>query len=91
MVPRKSELVESRIITVQISGYSVYRRTDMENAREKRIVLRPKKTTDSQYNQSALKGIVMSSSDTMPVPIVTENQDGEKLRTIRRHPTSYLD
>jgi len=32
----------------------------------------------------------MSRSATIPVPIVTENQEGEKLRTTRRQPMSYL-
>ena len=52
-----------------------------------KIVLRPKKITDSQYSHRALKGILYRRSDTMPVPIVTANQDGEKLRTILRQPT----
>lgn len=56
----------------------------------KRIVFSEKKTTDSQYSQRAWKGIVISSTDTTPVPIVTENHEGEKLRTTRRHPTSYF-
>ena len=55
------------------------------------MVFRPKKKTDSQYNQSAWKGIPTSSNDTTPVPIVTENHEGEKLRTTRRQPTSYFD
>lgn len=32
-----------------------------------------------------------SSSATTPVPIVGTNHDGEKLRTMRRQPTSYFD
>jgi hypothetical protein len=32
----------------------------------------------------------MKSNETMPVPIVTENQEGLKLRTTRRQPTSYF-
>ena len=50
----------------------------------------PKEATESQYSQDASKGIVIRRRDTTPVPIVTENQDGEKLRTTRRQPTSYL-
>ena len=91
IVPRNRELVGSAIMTAQISGYKVYRRVEMTRAKVKRIVFRTKKTTESQYSQSALKGIVMSRRETMPVPIVTENQDGEKLRTTRRQPTSYFD
>lgn len=32
----------------------------------------------------------MKMSETMPVPMVTENHDGEKLRTTRRQPVSFL-
>jgi hypothetical protein len=91
IVPRNKELVGSAIITAQISGYKVYRTTDMPKAKVKRIVFRTKKATESQYSQSALKGMVMSRRETMPVPMVTENHDGEKLRTTRRQPTSYFD
>lgn len=62
----------------------------MVNAEKNKIVFKPKKMIASQSSQSALKGMVTKSKDTMPVPIVTENQDGEKLRTTRRQPTSYL-
>lgn len=48
MVPRKSELIGSRIMTPQISGYSVYRTMDVVRASVKRMVLRTKKTIDSQ-------------------------------------------
>ena len=34
--------------------------------------------------------MVMKRIETMPVPMVTENHDGEKLRTMRRQPRSYL-
>lgn len=50
-------------------------------------VLRQKKMTDSQYSQRASNGIGMKSRDTIPVPIVIANHDGEKLRTILRQPT----
>jgi len=43
--------------------------------------------TDSQYSQSALNGMAMRRRDTIPVPIVTLNHEGEKLRTILRQPT----
>lgn len=32
----------------------------------------------------------MRRSETTPVPMVTENHDGEKFRTTLRHPTSYF-
>jgi hypothetical protein len=69
----------------------VYLRIEIPKARVKRMALRPKKKTESQYSQSDLNGMLMNRSETTPVPMVTENHDGEKLRTIRRHPTSYLD
>lgn len=87
MVPRKSELTLSAIMTVHISGYTTYRKTETEKAHANRIVLSPKKTTASQYSQAALNGIATRSRDTTPVPIVTENHDGEKFLTILRQPT----
>jgi hypothetical protein len=68
MVPRKRELFGSWIITPQISGYSVYLSMEIVKAREKRMTFSTKKTTESQYSHSDLKGIVMRSVDTMPVP-----------------------
>jgi len=60
---------------------------EIAKAHEKRIVLSAKKKTASQNSQSALKGMAIKSKDTIPVPIVTENHDGEKFLTTRRHPT----
>jgi hypothetical protein len=87
IVPRKSELTLSAIMTVQISGYTVYRNTEMENAQVNSIAFSPKNATESQYSHSVSKGIAARSRDTMPVPMVTLNQEGEKLRTILRQPT----
>src|SRR4051794_27179205 len=78
IVPRKSELTLSAIMTVHISGYAAYRKTEIAKAHEKRSVLSPRKKTASQYSQSALKGMAAKSKDTIPVPMVTENHDGEK-------------
>lgn len=47
-VPRKSELALSAIMTGQISGYAMYRNTEMARAQEKRRALSPKKRTESQ-------------------------------------------
>jgi hypothetical protein len=87
IVPRKSELTLSAIMTVHISGYTTYRKTDIEKANANRVVLSAKKTTASQYSQSALNGMATRSRDTTPVPIVTENHEGEKFLTILRQPT----
>jgi hypothetical protein len=87
IVPRNSELTLSAIITFQISGYTVYRKTEMQKAHVNNMAFSPRKKTASQYSQSALNGIAARSRDTMPVPIVTLNQEGEKLRTILRQPT----
>lgn len=46
-VARNSEFVGSWIITAQISGYSVYRRMDMESTTAKRTTLKIKKTMDT--------------------------------------------
>jgi hypothetical protein len=46
-VARKSEFVGSWIITAQISGYSVYRRMDMQRTTAKRIRFKMKKTMDT--------------------------------------------
>jgi hypothetical protein len=48
IVPKNNELTLSAIMTVQISGYTTYRKTEMENAQVKRIALSPKKNTESQ-------------------------------------------
>jgi hypothetical protein len=45
---------------------------------------------DSACSQRACQGIACSRIPHTPVPIVTENQEGVKLRTMRRQPTSYL-
>ena len=87
IVPRKSELVLSAIMTVHISGYRVYRRKEMMKAQANRMLFNPRKTTASQYSHSASNGMAANSRDTIPVPIVTLNHDGEKFLTILRHPT----
>lgn len=35
--------------------------------------------------------MVIRRRETIPVPMVTENHEGEKLRTTRRQPVSYLE
>lgn len=90
IVPRKSELVLSAIMTLHISGYRVYRKRDTAKAQENRMALSPRKITASQYSHCALKGIAANSRDTTPVPMVTENQEGEKFLTILRQPTCML-
>jgi hypothetical protein len=45
---------------------------------------------ESARSQRACQGIACSRMPQMPVPMVTENQEGVKLRTMRRQPTSYF-
>ena len=49
-------------------------------------MLRQKITTEIQYSQRPLYGRLCNRMDTIPVPMVTLNHDGVKLRTILRHP-----
>jgi hypothetical protein len=46
IVAKKSELVGSWIMTLQISGYNVYLRMEVRNASEKITTLSRKKTID---------------------------------------------
>jgi hypothetical protein len=65
----------------------MYRNMEIEKAHVKSTVLSPENATESQYSHAALKGIAMRSRETIPVPIVTLNHEGEKFLTIRRQPT----
>lgn len=64
---------------------------EIPRASENSNVFRAKKMTLIQYSQRASKGIIEKMTATTPVPIVVANHDGEKLRTTRRQPWSFLD
>src|SRR5579871_3120464 len=90
IVARKREYTGSCVMTVQISGQMVYLRKVRSVKIPKRVVFSMKKIIDRCSSHLACHGMSCKSMPQIPVPIVTENHDGEKLRTIRRHPTSYL-
>lgn len=52
----------------------------------KRTTLSTKRMMERYCIQVVLYGRLCRRIDTMPVPIVTENHDGVKFRTIFRHP-----
>jgi len=89
-VPRKSESTGSSVMTVQISGQMVYLSRVKIVKMPKRVVFSTKKIIDMCSSHLACHGMACNSTPQIPVPIVTANQAGLKLRTIRRHPTSYL-
>lgn len=90
-VPRNRLLLGSWIMTVQISGQMVYLKKDIPNASEKSAVFKTKKTMPRMRSHSAFHGIVTKMLATIPVPIVIANHDGEKFRTMRRHPSSFFE
>lgn len=59
-------------------------------ARLKMTRLRTKKIMERIVRASWWKGMVMKRRETIPVPIVVLNQEGEKFRTMRRQPRSCL-
>jgi hypothetical protein len=89
-VPRKRECTGSRIITVQISGQMVYLSKLKIVKIAKSAVFRTKKIIDRSSSHLACHGRACNSTPQTPVPIVTANHDGVKLRTMCRHPTSYF-
>lgn len=89
-VPRKRECTGSLVMTVQISGQMVYLSKVKIVKIPKRVVFSAKKIIDKCSSHLACHGRACNSTPQIPVPIVTANHDGVKLRTIQRHPTSYL-
>lgn len=73
-------------MTLQISGQITYLSTETPKAAKKRIVLRMKNARERYVSQGEWKGMAWKRIPTTPVPIVMENHEGEKLRTIRRQP-----
>lgn len=67
----------------------VYLKIDMTRKSENIATLRAKRATEIQYSQVALYGKLCNRMEVMPVPMVTLNQEGVKLRTIRRQPREY--
>ncbi len=57
----------------QISGYSAYRSTEMAKKTTKRTTLAAKKTYETYCSHCAFQGRLCSSTETMPVPMLTAN------------------
>lgn len=72
-VPRNSDCAGWRIITTHISGYIAYRRIEMRRKEQKRKTFKANTTTEIQYSQMPLYGRLCRRTDTIPVPIMTEN------------------
>lgn len=89
ILPRNNDCTGCLIMAPQMPLNMVYLKIDMSRKSRNIATLRPKRATDIQYSQVALYGKLCNKMEVMPVPMVTLNQDGVKLRTIRRQPREY--
>lgn len=55
-----------------------------------KMIFKTKIPIESQCSHTSLYGRLWRRMETMPVPMVTENHEGVKFRTILLHPSSFL-
>lgn len=75
-VPRYMDWMGWMRTGLMSSGYMVYRSAEITQKTAKRATFRTKKMTEIQYSQRALYGRVFNKTDTIPVPMLTENHLG---------------